>query len=94
MKYGLLAVALAHHRRAERAHHDAGGADGRRRSSVPSLVGKPVPEAGALAARQRLLLRVEGKRNDPQGGRRTCIVEQEPAGGLDAQDASAASGSG
>ncbi len=32
---------------------------------VPSLVGRRIPEAGVLAARHRLLLRVEGRRNDP-----------------------------
>ncbi|HUG52822.1 MAG TPA: PASTA domain-containing protein [Vicinamibacteria bacterium] len=47
---------------------------------VPSLVGKPVPEAGALAARRRLVLRVEGRRNDPRVGR-DLIVEQEPPAG-------------
>ena len=47
---------------------------------VPSLVGKPLPEAGALAARRRLVLRVEGRRNDPKLGR-DLIVEQEPRGG-------------
>lgn len=47
---------------------------------VPSLVEKKIPEAGALAARHRLLLRVEGKRYDarvPADG----IVAQEPAAG-------------
>ena len=47
---------------------------------VPSLVGKPLPEAGALAARRRLALRVEGRRNDPKLGR-DLVVEQEPAAG-------------
>jgi eukaryotic-like serine/threonine-protein kinase len=47
---------------------------------VPSLVGKSLPEAGALAARGRLALRVEGRRNDPKLGR-DLIVEQEPAAG-------------
>src|SRR5262249_3658678 len=47
---------------------------------VPSLVGKPLPEAGALASRRRLALRVEGRRNDPKVGR-DLIVEQEPAAG-------------
>jgi beta-lactam-binding protein with PASTA domain len=47
---------------------------------VPTLVGKPVPEAGALAARGRLVRRVEGRRNDPKVGR-DLIVEQEPPAG-------------
>jgi serine/threonine-protein kinase len=47
---------------------------------VPALIEKKIPEAGALAARHRLLLRVEGKRWDarvPPDG----IVAQEPAAG-------------
>jgi beta-lactam-binding protein with PASTA domain len=48
--------------------------------SVPSLVGKSVPEAGGLAAQHRLLLRVEGKRNDPKVPV-DRIVGQEPAAG-------------
>lgn len=47
---------------------------------VPSLIELNVPEAGALAARHRLLLRVEGKRHDagvPADG----IVAQEPPPG-------------
>lgn len=47
---------------------------------VPSLVGKTVPEAGQVAARRRLLLRVEGRRNDPTVPH-DRIVEQEPAAG-------------
>jgi serine/threonine-protein kinase len=47
---------------------------------VPSLVGKPVPEAGTLAARRKLVLRVEGRRNDPKVAR-DLIVEQEPSAG-------------
>jgi len=47
---------------------------------VPSLVGRPLPEAGALASQRRLGLRVEGRRNDPKVGR-DLIVEQEPAAG-------------
>src|SRR6266536_1536943 len=47
---------------------------------VPSLIGKPLPEAGALASRRRLAIRVEGRRNDPKVGR-DLIVEQEPAAG-------------
>lgn len=47
---------------------------------VPSVVGKPLTEAGALVARRRLVLRVEGRRNDPKLGR-DLIVEQEPAPG-------------
>ncbi len=48
--------------------------------SVPSLVGKSVPEAGGVVARERLLLRVEGKRNDAKVPV-DRIVGQEPAPG-------------
>lgn len=48
--------------------------------AVPSLVGKRVPEAGEITARNKLLMRVEGKRNDPQVPA-DQIVEQEPPAG-------------
>ena len=48
--------------------------------TVPTLVERRIPEAGALAARQGLLLRVEGRRNDPRVPADRIIV-QEPAGG-------------
>ncbi len=47
---------------------------------VPALVGRRVPEAGALAARRHLQIRVEGKRNDPKVPA-DRIVEQEPVAG-------------
>jgi serine/threonine-protein kinase len=47
---------------------------------VPSLVEKRVPEAGLLAARQRLLLRVEGKRYDPVVPPDRIVVQEPPAG--------------
>lgn len=47
---------------------------------VPSLLDKRVPEAGALASKKGLLLRVEGKRNDPKIPP-DHIVAQEPAPG-------------
>ena len=47
---------------------------------VPSLIEKRVPEAGALASKKGLLLRVEGKRNDPRVPP-DHIVAQEPAPG-------------
>ena len=49
---------------------------------VPSLVGKPLPEAGALAARRRLVLRVEGRRNDPKLGRDLVGFEVRQSGHL------------
>lgn len=45
---------------------------------VPSLLGKRVPEAGAIAARQALLLRVEGKRNDAQAPPDTILAQDPP----------------
>jgi len=47
---------------------------------VPILVGRRIPEAGALAARRGLSLRVEGKRHDAHVPA-DAVVAQEPAGG-------------
>ena len=47
---------------------------------VPALLGKRVPEAGGIAAGHRLMLRVEGRRNDPKVPA-DRIVAQEPAAG-------------
>ena len=47
---------------------------------VPALLGKRVPEAGGIAAGHRLMLRVEGRRNDPKVPA-DRIVAQEPAHG-------------
>jgi serine/threonine-protein kinase len=47
---------------------------------VPSLLEKRIPEAGALAARQGLLLRVEGKRFDARVPPES-ILAQDPAPG-------------
>lgn len=47
---------------------------------VPELVGKRVPDAGGIAAGHRLMLRVEGRRNDPKVPP-DRIVAQEPAAG-------------
>jgi beta-lactam-binding protein with PASTA domain len=47
---------------------------------VPSLLDKRIPEAGAVAARHRLLLRVEGKKHDPKVPAEH-IVAQEPGPG-------------
>jgi eukaryotic-like serine/threonine-protein kinase len=79
LKYGLLAVALA----------ITAGLSAlttmrvvlkAQEVSVPSLVGRRVPDAGSLAAKHRLLLRVEGKRNDPRMPA-DLIVEQDPGPG-------------
>jgi serine/threonine-protein kinase len=48
--------------------------------AVPALVNKRIPDAGAMAARQSLLLRVEGKRHDAKVPA-DRIVAQEPAAG-------------
>jgi serine/threonine-protein kinase len=47
---------------------------------VPSLLGQRMPDAGALAARHRLLLRLEGRRNDGSVPV-DRIVAQEPSPG-------------
>jgi len=47
---------------------------------VPSLLEKRVPEAGALAARHGLLLRVEGKRHDARVAPDTILAQDPPAG--------------
>jgi serine/threonine-protein kinase len=79
LKYGLLAVALA----------ITAGLSAlttmrvvlkSQEVAVPSLLGRRVPDAGAVAAKQKLLLRVEGKRNDPRMAA-DLIVEQDPPPG-------------
>ena len=79
LKYGLLAVALA----------ITAGLSAlttmrvvlkAQEVSVPSLLGRRVPDAGNIAAKNRLLLRVEGKRNDPRMPA-DLIVEQDPPPG-------------
>jgi eukaryotic-like serine/threonine-protein kinase len=47
---------------------------------VPTVVGRRVPEAGALAARLGLSLRVEGKKHDTRVPAEHIVV-QEPTGG-------------
>jgi serine/threonine-protein kinase len=47
---------------------------------VPSLLDRKVADAGALAARQRLLLRVEGKRHDPKVAPDAIVAQEPPAG--------------
>ena len=79
LKYGLLAVALA----------VTAGLSAlttmrvvlkSQEVAVPSLLGRRVPDAGSVAARHHLLLRVEGKRNDPKVAA-DLIVEQDPPPG-------------
>jgi serine/threonine-protein kinase len=48
--------------------------------AVPRLVGRRVPDAAAVAAGNKLLLRIEGKRNDPKIAA-DLIVEQDPPAG-------------
>jgi serine/threonine-protein kinase len=50
--------------------------------SVPSLLGRKVPDAGSLASKNRLLLRVEGKRNDPRMAADLIVEQDPPAGSL------------
>jgi serine/threonine-protein kinase len=47
---------------------------------VPSLLEKPIPEARALLERRGLLLRVEGKRNDPRVPPEHIAGQEPPAG--------------
>jgi serine/threonine-protein kinase len=47
---------------------------------VPALVGRTMPEAGTLASRHKLQIKVEGRRNDPKVPP-DRIVEQEPPAG-------------
>lgn len=47
---------------------------------VPSLVDKRIPEAGALARRHGLLLRVEGKRHDPKVPAERIAAQEPPPG--------------
>jgi len=48
--------------------------------AVPALVDLRVPDAGSLAARSRLLLRVEGKRNDPRVPADRIAAQEPPPG--------------
>jgi serine/threonine-protein kinase len=48
--------------------------------SVPSLADKRVPEAGAIAARHGLLLRVEGKRYDAKVQAERVVAQEPPPG--------------
>jgi serine/threonine-protein kinase len=81
LKYGLLAVALA----------ITAGLSAlttmrvvlkAQEVSVPSLLGRKVPDAGSVAAKNRLLLRVEGKRNDPRMAADRIVEQDPPAGSL------------
>ena len=81
LKYGLLAVALA----------ITAGLSAlttmrvvlkAQEVSVPSLLGRRVPDAGTVASRQKLLLRVEGKRNDPRMAADLIVEQDPPAGSL------------
>jgi serine/threonine-protein kinase len=47
---------------------------------VPSLLDRKLAEAGAIAGRQRLLLRVEGKRHDPKVVPDAIAAQEPPAG--------------
>lgn len=47
---------------------------------VPSLIGRRVGEAGALAGRHDLLLRVEGRRNDARVAADRILAQEPPPG--------------
>jgi beta-lactam-binding protein with PASTA domain len=48
--------------------------------SVPPLVGTPLPEAGSIASRRRLQIRVEGKRYDPKVAPDRIAAQDPPPG--------------
>jgi beta-lactam-binding protein with PASTA domain len=48
--------------------------------AVPSLVGRPLPAAGSLAAQRGLAIRVEGRRNDATVPLDQIITQEPPAG--------------
>ncbi len=50
------------------------------RVEVPSLLEKRLPEAGALASGRGLLLRIEGKRNDPKIPLDHIVAQEPPPG--------------
>lgn len=47
---------------------------------VPSLLERRIPEAGSIAARHGLLLRVEGKRHDPRMPLDRILAQEPPPG--------------
>jgi serine/threonine-protein kinase len=49
--------------------------------AVPSLAGRTLAEAGALAAHRGLALRVEGRRNDPAVPADHVVAQEPPPGG-------------
>lgn len=48
--------------------------------AVPALLEKRIPEAGALSSRVGLLVRVEGKRNDPRVPPDRIVAQEPPPG--------------
>ncbi|MBI3931896.1 MAG: PASTA domain-containing protein [Acidobacteria bacterium] len=48
--------------------------------TVPSLLERRIPDAGSLAARQGLLVRVEGKRHDPKVTADRIVAQDPPPG--------------
>jgi len=48
--------------------------------AVPSLVGRPVPDAGREAAARGLLVRIEGRRHDPAVPAERVVAQEPPAG--------------
>ena len=48
---------------------------------VPTVVGRRIPEAGALAARRGLSLRVEGRRHDSNVPVDAIVIQEPPGGG-------------
>ena len=48
--------------------------------AVPSLVGRTVPEAGALSAQRGLMVRIEGRRHDPSVPAERVVAQEPPPG--------------
>lgn len=48
--------------------------------AVPSLVGRPVPEAGREASLRGLLVRIEGRRHDPDVPAERVVAQEPPPG--------------
>jgi serine/threonine-protein kinase len=50
--------------------------------AVPSLLGRRVPDAGGIAAKHRLLIRVEGKQYDPKVAADLIAAQDPPPGSV------------
>jgi beta-lactam-binding protein with PASTA domain len=48
--------------------------------AVPGLIGRTVPEAGALSAQRGLMVRIEGRRHDPAVPAERVVAQEPPPG--------------